>query len=258
MALLTLLSQFLVRLSFGLAAGMAVVEPREVTSGYFRNHLYVTLGLSTLAALASKATCPAAVSWEIAAAALSYVGAVCWLYEQRRGGVAALFAVAATGLVAALVVASELHAAAPSRPPARPEFDALRVAHVLSSGLLLGTTMAAMLLGHWYLNAPGMKLRPLRTLLAAMAAAGVLHAVVCGWGLSLEASARALSTQEWIFLALRWIGLLGVGVLVWMAWQTLAVPNTQSATGILYVAVIATFMGETMSLLLSTETIYPV
>jgi hypothetical protein len=91
-----------------------------------------------------------------------------------------------------------------------------------------------------------------------MAAAAVLHAAVCGWGLSLEASSRSLSTQEWIFLMLRWIGLLGVLVLVWMAWQTLSIPNTQSATGILYVAVIATFMGETMSLLLSTETVYPV
>ena len=47
-----ILAQFLLRLAFGLAIGMAITSPRQVSSGYFRNHLYVTLGLSTLAALA--------------------------------------------------------------------------------------------------------------------------------------------------------------------------------------------------------------
>ena len=259
MALLTLLTQFLVRLSFGLAAGMAMVEPRQVTSGYFRNHLYVVLGLSTLAALVSRAACPAAFWWEVAAAALSYVGAVCWLYEKRTAGVAALLAIAAAALTAALVAAFELQGASSASSAGARGVDALRTAHVITSGLLLGTTLAAMLLGHWYLNAPGMNLTPLRSLLAAMAAATMVHAAVCGWGLGLEATARTMSTQEWLFLGLRWsFGLAGVLILIWMAWRTLAVPNTQSATGILYVAVIGTFVGETMSLLLSTETVYPV
>ena len=42
-----------------------------------------------------------------------------------------------------------------------------------------------------------------------------------------------------------------------MAWKTLQIPNTQSATGILYVAVIATFIGELVSLLLSGSSAYP-
>ena len=52
--------------------------------------------------------------------------------------------------------------------------------------------------------------------------------------------------------------LIGVLALAWMAWRTLEIPNTQSATGILYVAVIGTFVGETMSLLLSAESVYPI
>ena len=36
-----------------------------------------------------------------------------------------------------------------------------------------------------------------------------------------------------------------------MSWQTLKIPNTQSATGILYVAVITTFLGELTAQLLS-------
>ena len=45
--------------------------------------------------------------------------------------------------------------------------------------------------------------------------------------------------------------------LIWMAWQTLKIPNTQSATGILYVAVIGVFVGELTGLLLSAESAFP-
>ena len=48
---MAILVQFLLRLSFGLAVGMALTSPRSVSSGYYRNHLYVTLGMATLAAL---------------------------------------------------------------------------------------------------------------------------------------------------------------------------------------------------------------
>ena len=52
---MVLFAQFLLRLAFGLAACMATVSPRLVSSGYFRNHLYVTLGLAAMAALATGA-----------------------------------------------------------------------------------------------------------------------------------------------------------------------------------------------------------
>ncbi len=42
-----------------------------------------------------------------------------------------------------------------------------------------------------------------------------------------------------------------------MSWETLKIPNTQSATGILYVGVILTFLGEVAGLLISRETMYP-
>jgi hypothetical protein len=78
-------------------------------------------------------------------------------------------------------------------------------------------------------------------------------------GLALELHyAASLRPSWWLFVALRWaFGLLGVAVLTWMAWQTIKIPNTQSATGILYVAVIGTFVGETMALLLSVESHFP-
>jgi hypothetical protein len=135
----------------------------------------------------------------------------------------------------------------------------LRVVQTVTSGVLIGFTMAAMLLGHWYLNSPGMELQPLRKLLIAMAIAVIAQAIVCGVGLNLENSLQSLSTQDWLFLTLRWsFGLVGVIILIWLTWQTLAIPNTQSATGILYVAVMGVFVGETMSLLLSAESLFPV
>jgi hypothetical protein len=258
---MALLTQFLLRVSFGLAAAMAIVSPRQVTSGYFRNHLYVVLGLSALAALLSRAAAGKAFGWALAAAVLSYVGSVLWLYEKHRLGVAALVVVAGVALMGALTITSApVRAlgieAAPSVGSALPQ--ALRQTQTITSGLLLGFTLAAMLLGHWYLNAPGMQLAPLRKLLIAMALAIAAHAAVCSVGLALELAERTFSTQDWLFLIVRWaFGLAGVMVLVWLTWQTLAIPNTQSATGILYVAVIGVFVGETMSLLLSAESLFP-
>lgn len=264
-----LLIQFLLRLSFGMAAGMMLVSSRQVTSGYFRNHLYVVLGLSALAALLSRAASAAAMPWAIAAALLSYVGAVCWLYETPRAGKVVLALTAAAALAGAIDMSLPAVSSASASSPAAAESlaasselrlaSALRVAQIVASGLLLGVTMAAMLLGHWYLNSPGMELAPLKRLLGALAVAVLLAALVCGTGLALEASRHALSTQDWLFVCLRWsFGIVGVAALTWMARRTLDVPNTQSATGILYVAVIGVFVGETMSLLLSAGSVFPI
>jgi hypothetical protein len=239
---------------------MATVSPRQVTSGYFRNHLYVILGLSALAALLSRTVASEAFAWAVATAALSYVGSVIWLYEKRKLGVTVLVIAAATALVGALVTADVPAAAITRNPEASADLaQGLRYAQCVTSGLLLGFTTASMLLGHWYLNAPGMQLAPLRKLLLATSGSMVAHAVICGIGFEQELAVHALSTQDWLFVILRWsFGLAGVAILIWLAWQTLAVPNTQSATGILYVAVIGVFVGETMSLLLSAESLFPI
>jgi hypothetical protein len=46
-------------------------------------------------------------------------------------------------------------------------------------------------------------------------------------------------------------------MLALMTWYVLKVPNTQSATGILYAGVILSFIGELSSQLLSVGTLYP-
>lgn len=232
-----------------------LVSPRQVSSGYFRNHLYVVLGLSSLAALLSRAATPPAFALSVVTAVASYAGAVLWLYEMPKWGRAALGVTAASALIAALQ--SGRCATGAAATPMGSQY--LWPAQIVTSGALLGLTMAAMLLGHWYLNAPGMELKPLRRLLVALGAAVALHAVVCGIGLALELGVRPPTTEWWLFVTMRWaFGLAGVLMLTWMAWRTLEIPNTQSATGILYVAVIGAFVGETMSLLLSAESVYPI
>lgn len=260
-----ILIQFVLRLSFGISAAMLLVSPRQVTSGYYRNNLYVLLGLNVLVALVvSTAGATSLPIWLPAAAAVaSYLGAACWLYERPTPGMVALGAIAVLDLIAAWL--------AIPLPPEAIGSGAAIVTPVQSSGLLfwfdaptaglvLGSTMAAMLLGHWYLNAPGMALAPLRRLILLMLLAVVLRGIVCGWGLGLELSTvGAPGKIGWtLFVGVRWLaGLLATALLAVMSWQTLKIPNTQSATGILYVAVITTFLGELASGLLSAEASYP-
>jgi hypothetical protein len=259
-----LLIQFLLRLAYGLSLGMLLVSPRDVPSGYFRNHLYVVLGLAALAALLSRTAAPDAFAWATAAAVVSYVGAVCWLYESPRAGRAALAVVALLALIGAVrewplrTAAATTGDAAATAPPASDYWYALQTG---ASGALLGATLAAMLLGHWYLNAPGMQLAPLRRLLGAIFAAALLQALVSGVGAARTlADASFAADLGWTsFLALRWLfGIGGVALLAWMARETLRIPNTQSATGILYVAVIGSFVGEIAAMLLSTAAPFPV
>jgi len=141
---------------------------------------------------------------------------------------------------------------------------ALGFANHLTGGLVLGSVMTAMLLGHWYLNSPTMRLEPLKRLLTLVAVAVGLRAAVCLPGGALETmrlmSSLGVSLQTWyVFLALRWLaGVLGVLLLTWLAWQTLKIPNTQSATGILYASIVLAFIGELMSQFLSAGARYPV
>jgi hypothetical protein len=259
-----LLIEFLFRLTFGIATAMAITSTRNVTSGFFRVHLWVLLGAQTLVALAAYAAVPrsAATAWiqsgqfwlAIAAAALSYFGAVIWMYERAALGKAAIVAIAACALAGiALPLWMRL-----------PQEAAWHLAGNLTSGLLLGAVTTAMLLGHWYLNTPTMRLAPLQRLILLLAALIAVRMIVCGAGLALESGmhpqAPLRSWGRWlVFVALRWLaGLVGVGVLTGLTWQTLKIPNTQSATGILYAAVILAFIGELMSQFLSAATHYPI
>lgn len=256
---MSILTQFLFQLAFGLALMMAVTPWRRAPAGFYRVHLLVVMGLMTLSslvALANPGSCPL---WApVAAAVLSYFGSVVWLYEKPRTGVAMLVLVALLALAGGWL-SGPARLDASTNPPAA---VVLRWLTTPSGGLLLGAAMTAMFLGHWYLNTPTMDLAPLRRLVFLLAAAALVRMAVSGVALACQLAvagdAPPLGGLFWPLLALRWLaGLLGVLALAWMTWQTLKVPNTQSATGILYVAVIGTFVGELASQLLSAEAVFP-
>jgi hypothetical protein len=254
-----ILTQFIFRLSFGLAFGMALTNPREVTSGYYRNHLYVLLGLTVLATMVALGDrTQFALAPPLIAAILSYIGSAIWLYEWPRAGRVMLLLVAGVALWGAWSATGFAHLE-PSMPGPVSVALVLTALDPLTSGLLLGITIAAMFLGHWYLNTPTMALRPLERLIVLMGVATCLRAAVSGTGLAcLLSNGPWPATEQLLFIALRWLsGILGVLLLTVMAWKTLKIPNTQSATGILYVAVIATFLGELTSMLLSVRSAYP-
>jgi hypothetical protein len=251
------LTQFVLRLSFGLAFSMGLTPSRQVTSGYFRNHAYVLLGLNVLATLVAFADRQQFPLWPpLAGAILSYFCAATWLYEKPLAGKLLLFAVATISLFGTWAARGSRFISSESQPSVL--VDLLWHLDPLTGGLLLGSTIAAMFLGHWYLNTPTMELAPLRKLIVLMAIAVALRAIVCGVGLTLQLTGHGLSTTELLMVFLRWAaGIVSVVVLAIMTWQTLKIPNTQSATGILYVAVIATFLGELTAQLLSATTAYP-
>lgn len=263
MSILALLIQFVFRVTWGVAFAMAITPSRLVTTGFYRVHLWVLMGFNTLASLciytqwdelAGKLpSVPAVMGLGIGLAVASYVGAVLWLYERTGAGRNVLILVSACGWLAAAL-------ATPVPAAAGLATQLLAGLNGGTSGLVLGITLTAMFLGHWYLNHPSMELVPLRRLVLWMAGAVLLRMVLCGVGLTLHTLTSAPpNTVFWIFAVLRWLsGLVGALVMAWMTWQTLKIPNTQSATGILYAGVILTFIGELTSEFLSADTLYPI
>ncbi len=248
---MVLLVQFVFRMTLGMAAAMFLTSGRQVSAGFFRVHLYVLLGLAVLAAAAKGISpeAPGTMTPAIVAAVLSYVGSICWLYQSRLAG---------KSMLAALVLVGMWGAWAARSVTASYGVVGLGLAWLdpITSGWLLGTTMVAMLLGHWYLNNPEMHLEPLKRLVLLMGTATVLRALVAAGALAwlTTQTDTKLATLPWAMLALRWaFGIAATAVLIVMTWATLKIPNTQSATGILYVAVITTFLGELSGQLIAAQ-----
>ena len=143
------------------------------------------------------------------------------------------------------------------------------------SGCLIGLTVNAMLLGHWYLNAPGMRVDVLRRSIdQTLFVWGLLFFLVVAmfiWQFGNMKDPNASLSSNFFravtaatsgvdgdldatglaLLWLRWLaGLIGLPILLLMSRLTLEIPNTQSATGILYVACLAVILGELTAQLL--------
>ena len=224
---------FALRLIFGMSLMLCIMPRRNVPSAFFRIILLVALGLAALFALTS----PAMLWWGIALGVAAFVGSVCWLLEQRGAGMAAIGMVLALSFITANLLTETL-AVGPAYGHWLPRMSAL------ASAGTLGAAMTGMLLGHRYLTAPGMPLAPLIWLNAGLGLAAVFRGLVSAAALASGIAVLSESTF-WIWLALRWLaGILGPMAACIMVHRILRYRNTQAATGVLFVAVILTFIGE--------------
>lgn len=139
------------------------------------------------------------------------------------------------------------------------------VAYVLSavfSSIVLGLASAGMLFGHWYLIDPNLPVDYLRTLVRALGYAllgylGMIVVTLAAIAIT-TGDARALLGSNWILLTLRLVlGPIASAILAWMTWQTLKIPQTMAATGLLYIATMSVLVGEFLGRFIMFRTAIP-
>ncbi len=241
-----MLAIFAIRVAGGLAA-MLLIAPRAVVPlAFFRTHCLVMLGLLVVAAVAEGRSVPTIIlSATIAAAALAYLGSALWGIGLPRVALPITFAIA---LIGAGLIAWDSRSGSALRV-------GLNLAGGLASSALLGSTLTAMLLGHHYLTAPAMAISPLRTFVAIMAGSLGVRTLLAAAGLAVWfggwAGLGSRAELSPMFLGMRWgMGVLGPALATVLAWKTVEIRSTQSATGILYIGMTLTLFGELSALIL--------
>lgn len=251
-----LLVDFLCRFGWGLSVALVLTPSALVPAGFFRVNMLVVLGLATFAALLCGQAFPGPMWLLPAAAAITaWMASIAWFAERTRPGImlCVITAVLLAAATASVQVAPDGSGVAGSTANVASGWTS--VAGALLSGLVTGLTVHAMLLGHWYLNAPGMRVDVLRRMIDIALVAWAVQLVVAT-ATALQAGTLtagvAGSPTTMALIWLRWLaGLAGLPMLLWLSRKTLEIPNTQSATGILYVACLAAILGELTAQLLS-------
>lgn len=269
-----MLTQFAIRLICGMSLVWCIMPRGQVTSGFFRIQMLVTLGLSVLAAMAAAPTAALTggqpvmsaevVRWTaVVLGLLSFFGSVMWTLERRAAGGRYAFAIAGISAVTAVlgtVSAEDFQSWAGN----------LAWMTELSMAAVSGAAVGGMLLGHWYLTAPTMSTSPLNKVnvwLGLVATDRLILGLISlfmFWPFGVvQASATprtgSTSAASWnstytVWLTLEWIGgILGPLLVCWMVIRILKYKNTQSATGVLFVGVILAFLGEMTGSLLRRE-----
>jgi hypothetical protein len=248
-----MLAVFCLRLACGMLACLPLLPSAQVNPRFFRTHFLTALGLTVVAAVGVHETAGLWL-WLVlgVVAGLSFLGSVVWLLEGAPGGRLLIY-LTTPALATAMILAGQ------ERGGAGPGW---LLADDLTSAALLGSATTAMLMGHSYLIAPAMSLTPLMRLLGALAVSIVLRMALAGaalWFWTGATASASLETETLLWLPVRWvIGFVGPLGLGWMAWETAKIRSTQSATGILYVVVILSFLGELTSQLLLNKTGVPI
>jgi hypothetical protein len=219
-----------------------------VRRGHFRIVAWSALLAAALATAAGATSFPPgagsarALLFATAAAAVAYL-----VVQYARTDVPGAVTGSAGGLVGsgALVAAAALVAGWPQW---------LAALELLAGAALVGAVLNAMLLGHWYLNQPGLRPWALGRLSTLSLAASVAAALVglAGAGRLARASTEGAvlglpgfgRSFGGVFFA-AWLALVGfTAIVVWMARRCVRMRSIQSATGLFYVALLTAATSE--------------
>ena len=217
--------------ALGCAAGIALLPPQDLGAKFFRIHLVIATGLAAAGTIAGRTPY-----------SLVFVGALLLItllsFVRLPSRVLLWFPVAAG--IAWLVLSTR---------------DAEMTVHLGTSAALLGSALMAMNLGHWYLNDASLPFSHLVRLCRFFYGAAIVKTLVSG---TLLAGSRAwwwpILTTDFdgiLVLARIGAGLVASIVFAWMALSCAKLKANQSATGILYVAVVFAIVGEVVSLSMS-------
>jgi hypothetical protein len=250
-----MLATFCVRLALGLILFLPLIWNCLPHARFVRTQFLTAMGLLIVAALSGWEE---ASGWMrailVGGAAVSFVGALVWTLDPAPAG--RLLVIAAIG-----VMGATLFQLMPVDESASTIGHVARALNEVTSAALLGSAMTAMLVGHSYLISPGLALTPLMRMLKALFVAISLRASVALIAFAFWISAQQGSfhfSDVWLWLPVRWlVGIVGPIVFGWMAYSAAKIRSTQSATGILYVAVVCTILGELLSILLARQTELP-
>ena len=179
--------------------------------------------------------------------ALTLLYAVFVWREERERSLAFGLLAAAAGFAAVGLLAYQVS------PPAW-SFAGVLLS-LLVGALALGLVSEAMLLGHWYLVSPKLPGQPLQELTLLLVAVMVLQALLLIVNAAIPARetpessailAGSLSSNPAFWLRVG-VGLLFPLALSYMAWRSSLEQAMMSATGLLYIAVGAVFVGEVLA-----------
>jgi hypothetical protein len=248
---MNMLAQFGVQLIAGIGLMWCLAPREKITAGFFRIQMLLVLGLAVTTVLAAgrvpfDETQPLGIGWQRAlmgpVAVIAYVGSVLWTLGRRGPGTVCIDLIAVLSWTAVLVSAW-----------GTVQPNGLGLLSACATAAVLGGVVTGMLLGHWYLTAPTMSIAPLSQLTWVLTIGVIVRLIVSavGWGYGHEAIQGSLL---WTWFALRWLaGILGPLVLCGMTLRILRYRNTQAATGVLFAAVILSFIGEMSAALLAAE-----
>lgn len=265
---------FLVALAIGCLSTLFWIPEDDLGRGYFVTNALIILVLLALAAavlrldpfapFGSRAGLGSGLLWGALVATFLYYAAI-WKERWRAGRWAALAAIAAA--VPVLLLAVQGLARSDVDLPLR---GPLLVLALCTSALLLGWSLITMLLGHWYLVAPRLTFRHLVVFCRVLLTLVVVRVVLVGAALWAASSVGELvEPHPWRLLT----GPEGEGMFFWfrVLWG-LALPlllalmslhcarhrSNQSATGILYVLVVGSMVGETTAIYITLTTGVPI